>query len=124
MLRWTLAFLAFAALPAFAQPIRDDLWVTNGYVYSSTVLGNTLYIGGDFNRIGPPTGGFMPTHSTTGFRLLPSLGVDGAVHSIVADGSGGFILGGSFQHYNGVGRGNLARVDANGALTDWNPGVN
>jgi hypothetical protein len=33
MFRYAVVFLVFA-LPAPAQPIRDDLWVTNGYVYA------------------------------------------------------------------------------------------
>jgi hypothetical protein len=123
MVRWTLVFLAFA-IPAFAQPIRDDLWVTNGFVYTETILGNTMYIGGNFNRIGPATGGFMPTNATTGARTLPGPAVDGAINAIVADGSGNYIIGGSFKHYQGVERDNIAKVDANGDLLAWNPGVN
>src|SRR5262245_41276696 len=122
MKRLLLALLI--AAPAAAEPIRDDLWVTNGFVYTSTVLNNTLYIGGEFDRIGPSTGNFRPVNATAGARLLPSLGVDGAVNAIVADGSGGFILGGSFKHYQGVERSSLARIDANGNLTSWDPGVN
>ncbi|MEP7027307.1 MAG: FlgD immunoglobulin-like domain containing protein [Candidatus Eisenbacteria bacterium] len=115
--------LAFLAVPASAQSIRDDLWVTNGFVYTNTILGNTMYIGGLFTRIGPATGNFMPVDGTTGLKTLPALNVDGAVNAIVADGSGGFILGGSFKHYAGAGRASLARIDATGNLTSWNPGV-
>ena len=118
-----LALLTLAA-PAAAQGVRDDMWVTNGFVYTSTILANTLYLGGQFTRIGPATGGFMPTDATTGVRTLPALNVDGAVNAIVADGSGGFILGGSFKHYQGVERASIARVDASGNLLPWNPGVN
>src|SRR5689334_7630497 len=120
MIRIAALILALTAAGAAAQSIRDDLWVTNGSVFSQAVVGNTLYLGGQFNRVGPATGGFMPTDVTTGQATLPPLGVDGAVNAIVNDGSGGFILGGSFQHYNGVARSNLARVDASGTLLDWN----
>jgi len=118
-----LALLTFA-VPASAQVVRDDMWVTNGFVYSSALLANTLYLGGQFNRIGPATGGFMPTDATTGIKTLPAFNVDGAVNAIVADGTGGYIIGGSFKHYKGVERSSLARIDANGDLRAWNPGVN
>jgi len=32
------------AVPASAQSIRDDLWVTNGYVYTTTILDNTRLV--------------------------------------------------------------------------------
>ncbi len=118
-----LGVLGALARPLEAQTIRDDLWVTNGYVYSQAVLGNTLYLGGLFNRIGPATGNFMPTDATTGVKTLPALNVDGAVNAIAGDGSGGFILGGAFKHYQGVARAGLARVDGSGNLLAWNPGV-
>jgi hypothetical protein len=118
-----LALLTLAA-PAFAQGVRDDMWVTNGFVYSSTILRNELVLGGQFTRIGPATGGFMATDASTGIKNLPAFNVDGAVNAIVADGTGGYIIGGSFKHYRGVERSSLARVDANGELRAWNPGVN
>ena len=110
MFRVSLALLLLLAAPASAQVVRDDMWVTNGFVYTSTIVGNTLYMGGQFTRIGPSTGGFMPTNQATGIKTLPSLGVDGAVNAIAADGTGGYIIGGSFKHYRGVERSSLARI--------------
>ncbi len=113
----------FGASAASAQALRDDLWVTNGGVYASTVVGNTLFLGGDFSRVGPATGGLMPVHSTTGLPLQAPLDVDGTIKAIIADGAGGWYVGGSFRHIQGVARNSLARIDATGAVRPWNPGV-
>jgi hypothetical protein len=119
-----LILVTFWASAASAQVLRDDLWVTNGGVYASTVVGNTLYLGGDFSRVGPATGGLMPLHATSGNPLQAPLDVDGTIKAIVSDGAGGWYVGGLFRHINGSARNSLARISATGAVRPWNPGVN
>jgi len=114
--------LLWASVPA-AQVLRDDLWVTNGGVYASTVVGNTLYLGGNFSRVGPATGGLMPVHATTGSPLQAPLLADGTIKAIVADGAGGWYVGGAFRNINGFARNNLARISATGAVKAWDPNV-
>jgi hypothetical protein len=46
-----------AAVPAFAQNIDQNLYVTNGTVYAVTYSANTVYIGGIFSKVGPASGG-------------------------------------------------------------------
>jgi hypothetical protein len=120
----TLAMMVFWASAASAQVLRDDLWVTNGGVYASTVVGNTLYLGGNFSRVGPATGGLMPVHSTTGSPLQAPLLVDGTIKAIVSDAAGGWYVGGAFRHIMGVARNSLARINATGAVQAWDPNVN
>lgn len=118
-----LALMMFWGSAASAQVLRDDLWVTNGGVYASTVVGNTLYLGGNFSRVGPATGGLMPVHAATGSpRQLPLL-VDGTIKAIVSDGAGGWYVGGLFRHIQGVARNSLARISATGAVQAWDPSV-
>ncbi len=119
-----LILMTLWASAASAQVLRDDLWVTNGGVYASTVVGNTLYLGGDFSRVGPATGGLMPVHATSGNPLQAPLDVDGTIKAILSDGAGGWYVGGSFRHIQGVARNSLARISATGAVKPWNPGVN
>ncbi len=119
-----LASMTFWATAASAQVLRDDLWVTNGSVYASTVLGNRLYLGGNFSRVGPATGGLMPVHVTAASPLREPLLVDGTIKAIVADGAGGWYVGGAFRHIQGVARNSIARISATGAVKPWNPGVN
>jgi hypothetical protein len=117
------ALLLFLSVsPAFAQQQKDNLWVTDGEVSAVAAHDNRLYIGGFFSRIGPPTGGLVQLDGTSGV-LTQSLGVDGAVFAIVPDGAGGHYVGGSFTHIQGLPRANVARIDANGNVAPWNPGV-
>src|SRR6266581_7754783 len=53
----TLAWLCAGSLAAEAQVVRNDFDVTNGVVNATVLSGNTLYIGGQFSRVGPATGG-------------------------------------------------------------------
>ena len=119
-----LSMMLLGASAASAQVLRDDLWVTNGGVYASTVVGNTLYLGGSFSRVGPATGGLMPLHFVDGSYLQAPLLVDGTVKAIVSDGAGGWYVGGGFRHINGLARNSLARISATGAVKAWDPGVN
>lgn len=122
-----LAMMLFSVSAASAQVLRDDLWVTNGGVFASTVVGNTLYIGGSFSRVGPATGGLMPVHATAGNQLQAPLQapllVDGTIKAIVSDGAGGWYVGGAFRHIMGVARNSLARISANGTVHPWNPNL-
>ncbi|MEP7027308.1 MAG: T9SS type A sorting domain-containing protein [Candidatus Eisenbacteria bacterium] len=118
----------FAALlcwvaTASAQVLRDDLWVTNGGVYASTVVGNTLFLGGTFSRVGPATGGLMPVHATTGNPAQAPPLVDGSINAIVSDGAGGWYVGGAFRHIQGLPRNSLARISSSGEVKAWNPNV-
>src|SRR4051794_13177320 len=45
-----------AAPAARAQSLLPDFPVTNGSVYTQALLGNTLYLGGDFTWIGRASG--------------------------------------------------------------------
>ena len=48
------------AQPARAQAPDTSLWVTDGVVVSMLRVGNTLYMGGSFSRVGPHTGSGVP----------------------------------------------------------------
>lgn len=102
---------------------RGDLWVANGAVHAMTLVGSTLYVGGAFTQIGPATGGAAAidpvTGSTTSFPK-----VAGTVYAILSDGAGGWFLGGSFTHLNGVPRANLGHVLADKSVGPWNPAAN
>jgi trimeric autotransporter adhesin len=47
--------------------------------------------------------------------------VNGEINAVVADGVGGWYIGGSFTKVGGVGRKNIARINGDGALQPWNP---
>ncbi|HET7225413.1 MAG TPA: FlgD immunoglobulin-like domain containing protein [Candidatus Eisenbacteria bacterium] len=120
---WAALALAVRVAPTSAQVIRDDLWVTNGPVYTELISGSTLYLGGRFERVGPPIGGWAPL-DPSGTPIPPAPQLSGTVYCTVPDGEGGWYVGGSFDAVGKQPRTHLARFDQNGHLTSWAPNVN
>jgi hypothetical protein len=125
-----LTFVLGVFWPALApaQVVRKDFYVTNGPVYATVLVGNTLYLGGSFSQLGPSTGGGIPVDTATaavvtGFPRVSANGVPSAVNAVVSDGAGGWYIGGSFTTVGDVPRANLAHVLANNTVSDWNPGT-
>jgi len=111
-------------LGAQSQVLRDGLWITNGKVNSVLVAGDALYLGGEFTRVGPATGGGVIVDNLTGQLRAPSPLVVGKVNASVPDGSGGWYIGGAFTAVQGQPRSNLAHLDATGHVTGWSPSAN
>ena len=76
----------------------------------------TLYVGGDFTRAGPMTGGGVPLAVDSGQPLPSFPKVDGDVFAVVPDGAGGWYIGGAFARVGGEPRENLAHVLADATL--------
>ena len=109
---------ALAASPAAAAPTGPPLstWVPDGEVKAVAISGQTAYIGGNFGRVAPYTGGSVRIDSTSAAAKTPWPDVAGTVYAVASDGVGGWYLGGDFAAVAGVGRQNLAHVLANGTL--------
>src|SRR5690349_2928566 len=116
----------FAALvlsvAARAQVPQDQVWGPNGSVRAVAVSNNTIYLGGAFTRIGPPTGGFVAFDPNTAAPLTPYPGVVGIVNAVTWDGAGGWYIGGSFTSVQGQPRNGLAQIDASGHVTSFASG--
>jgi len=115
--------LAAFALPAQAQVLRSNLWITDGPVSAEVVSGNTLYLGGEFDRVGPAVGGWAPIDSA-GKWIAPAPLLAGNVYCTAPDGRGGWFVGGAFDAAGTQVRANLAHFDAGGNLTAWSPTTN
>lgn len=105
-----------------AQTVQDNLYVTNGDVYASTISGNTLYIGGDFTLVGPFTDHGAALDASTGLPDLSMPRVHGVIRAVTPDGQGGWYIGGTFTSVGGVPRNNLAHIKPDKTLdANWNP---
>lgn len=124
-LRAVLVALALSfALPARAQTIDTSLWVPNGVVNALVRDGNTLYLGGQFTRVAPPTGGWILADAAIGALTAARPRFAGVVYATASDGAGGWYVGGHFDYVGGVARRNLAHVLADGSVDAWKPDPN
>src|SRR2546423_14989704 len=85
--------------PAAAQPasVPEQTWVTNGRVKTMVPGNGRLYLAGYFTQVGPNTGHGGAVDVATGARNPAFPKGDGAVYAAVADGAGGWDLGGSVR---------------------------
>jgi hypothetical protein len=123
MLRSALLALGIAAAlagPAAADPPGAPLstWIPDGEVKAVAVSGQTAYVGGNFGRIAPYTGGSARIDSSTAQAKAPWPQVAGTVHAVAFDGLGGWYLGGDFSTVAGSPHQNLAHVRADGTLDE------
>ncbi len=118
------AVLPLGAMSASAAPpaINDQLWIANDRVRSVAIVEDTLYLGGDFTHVGPPTGFGAAIDATTGDVDLSWPPVNGVIYDVAGDGSGGFYIAGRFSTVGGQPRTNVAHIHADGTLDPhWNP---
>ena len=71
--------------------------------------GNVLYVSGGFERLAMRSGHWV-RFDGPGVRTTAWPEVDGPVHAVVADGAGGWFIGGEFAHVAGQPRAGLAHV--------------
>ena len=103
--------------PSHAQSSRD-LFMTDGQVRTVVESEGKLYIGGQFTRLGPPTGAVAPLNPTTGAPLwLPK--IMGNVKALAPDGTGGCYVGGQLVQVNGVPVSNLLHIYPDQSLEWW-----
>lgn len=125
---WLIAasLLALGFGPAIGQTIDTKLGTVTdaGGVNDIVRAGNTIYISGNFTQVGPCTGQGVPVSATTGRPTDVYPRVVGEVAVVVADGHGGWFIGGSFVRVAGSARHFLARVMADGSLSAWDPQPN
>jgi trimeric autotransporter adhesin len=122
-----LALLGAPSAGAAVVPTPDETFVTNGEVRAIARSADTIYLGGEFSRVGPSTGPWValsPSSGEVDAGMPEVTGGQGRVNAIVPDGSGGYFVGGSFTHVGGVARDNLAHVLADKSVDPgFDPGV-
>ncbi len=87
----------------------------------------TLYIGGDFGYVGPATGSGVglpadPLQPRDDRPLAGYPAINGPVYAVVADGSGGWYVGGDFSRVGGLARRHLVHILADRSVDPaWDP---
>ncbi|MBP7450724.1 MAG: PQQ-binding-like beta-propeller repeat protein [Flavobacteriales bacterium] len=85
--------------------------------------GDTLFVGGDFQFIAQPRSYGTIVSSADGSPDRVADRPNARVRAAVADGQGGWFLGGDFTLYNNELRNGLAHMGGDGQLIDWVPEV-
>ncbi len=117
------ALLFVFAPTAHAQEPQRNLYSATDFVRSAAVAGDTLYVGGDFITVGPPTGPAAVLDRVSGEPDLSQarIGPDsfgGGVRVVLPDGQGGWYVGGEIEWAGGEPRRNLAHILADGSLDE------
>jgi outer membrane protein assembly factor BamB len=121
----TVVVLAASAVLAGATPTRAGVplalspaWVPDGAVNGLLAVGGTVFVAGQFSRLSPPQGSFAVFRggSDSPDGSVVQLRDGGAVSAIVADGNGGWFVGGSFESFAGSRCPNLVHVLASGSV--------
>ncbi|MFQ5487872.1 MAG: chitobiase/beta-hexosaminidase C-terminal domain-containing protein [Gammaproteobacteria bacterium] len=108
------------------------LAINSGRLYVGGVFNGvsdhaTLFIGGDFAYVGPVTGAGvgLPADPAVPGDDRPLSGypvVNGTVHAVLADGAGGWYIGGDFSTVGGVVRSNIAHINSDLSVdVAWDP---
>ncbi len=105
-----------------AQTLKRQYWMPYSPVRCIAVTDETVWLGGDFTRVGPYTGCLVAVDPQTAQRMDGLPEVNGEVRAIISDGGGGYFIGGKFTSVGGLPLKNLAHIFANG-LPDpaWSP---
>ncbi|MCU0320257.1 MAG: hypothetical protein MUE88_09305, partial [Flavobacteriales bacterium] len=115
--------LLLFAVPAQGQSLLPTWPEPNGPVHAiveDTAQG-VVFIGGGFDRIGPPIRGGVPLDRGTGQPVYDAPQANGAVNDVVPDGTGGYFLAGAFTEVDGQPRSRIAHIGPNGQLLPFNP---
>jgi hypothetical protein len=110
----------------YLKPTPAWEWVTDDTVRALTTRANWLYLGGDFDYLGPRTGALAvltPQDGGQAERLQPLF--NGIIRCMASDGAGGWFVGGEFDQAGGHKVQNLAHVLASGRIDpNWVPLAN
>ncbi|MCS6905520.1 MAG: hypothetical protein RML72_03530, partial [Bacteroidia bacterium] len=131
---YTVIFTLLAFQKTWAVPNsvpRKDLWICNGRVYAMARQGDTIFVGGGFDRISSTiTGESLSCQNLAAFSARTGRpynwfpNVDDTVRSL-AVGKGRLFIGGDFLEVNRRDRFRLAAFDiSTGALLNWVPAAN
>ncbi|MDX6658041.1 MAG: hypothetical protein QOH62_2834, partial [Solirubrobacteraceae bacterium] len=100
-------------------PFADGI-EAGGEVNTTQVIGDRVFLGGSFGFAGPLTG-HLAFAGTADGAIGASPRFDNVVRAAVADGAGGWFLGGAFTHIDGTAVSGLAHLKADGTVDQGFP---
>lgn len=116
--------LISCAASSAAQGLEPELWGVDNNITGIVRSGNTIYVAGAFSQAGRNTGCGVPLDRITG-KAAPSFPrVAGVLNAVIADGHGGWYIGGELVGVGGLPRTGVAHILADGSVSDWAPGCN
>ncbi|MBP6390557.1 MAG: T9SS type A sorting domain-containing protein [Flavobacteriales bacterium] len=101
----------------------DGLWIPNGPVHAIARDANNVYVGGEFSEVNACLPYGIALDHTTAQHLSDHAKPNGLVRAAIADGTGGWFIGGEFQKVGTENRDQIARINADGTLNPWVPSV-
>jgi hypothetical protein len=112
--------------PGVLTNTPDRTYVTDSDVNAIARVGDTIYIGGAFTRVGPRTGpGVQVGLDGAWNSALPEIsgagpstsgGAATGLRAVIADGAGGWYVAGLFTHVGGLAHSNLAHILADNTV--------
>jgi hypothetical protein len=114
----------FILITTNSQTLRKEFDVTDGTVHTQVQVGNTLYLGGTFEYIGPNVPNGAIVDRSTGEVNYNGPRPNGRVWAVIPDNNGGWYIGGEFTKVGNETRNGIAHILSDGALDSWNPGCN
>lgn len=110
--------LTHAQVPGPATGRAADAWsppplalTADGPITEMRRAGDRIYVRGSFRTLGAFSGSGMPLDAATGQRVQAPQ-TDGQISVAVADGAGGWYVGGDFRHIDGTAAAGLAHLDS------------
>src|SRR6266542_4485150 len=90
---------------------RDDFWITDGEVNALLVTNGLVYIGGNFQNVGPQRAFGVEVNGNSGVADFGFPKIPGPVSVVAADGLGGWYIS-AFSNYQGLPVSSLSHVRA------------
>jgi hypothetical protein len=99
-----------ATMNVYTQDLTPRKLSPDGTVFDMQRKGETLYLAGDFNRVGYLTGGAALFNQGVDDPDLDFPYIEGEVYEIIPDGTGGWFIGGEFDRVIDLNIRNLVHI--------------
>ncbi|HIL68813.1 MAG TPA: hypothetical protein EYG38_03060, partial [Verrucomicrobia bacterium] len=103
---------------------QGRVWVTDGTVHAIHQQGGVLYLGGEFQKVGPNPGGVSALKISSAETDADFPLIEGKIFAIASDGEGNLYLGGNFDRVGVFARSNLVKLNPDYSVAQaWRPSI-